>query len=137
MSYTASWIGHILAGLLGTLLSVSIFYKTLERWFAVHRKLDGARVKTVIDPAGRPLTPAELETFIRQFNEAPFLGVNRREAGPLTDAWRVELTDGQTLWVASGDRFVEVKRVGGRGKTRRYWLLDMPMVTGRESGGAR
>jgi hypothetical protein len=131
MGYTASWVGHIVAGLLGTLLSVSVFYKTLERWFAVHRKLDPGHVQRIVDPFGRVLSADEVEAFVRQFNEASFLGVNRHDPATLPGAWRVELEDGQTVLVSPGERFVDVVRMGKGRKPRRYWLLDLPMVTGR------
>ncbi|WP_029421217.1 hypothetical protein [Alicyclobacillus macrosporangiidus] len=134
MGYTASWVGHIVAGLLGTLLSVSVFYKTLERWFAVHRKLDAGRVLRILDPSGRALSQAEVEAFVLQFNEASFLGVNRHDPATLPGAWRVELEDGQTVLVAPGERFVDVVRMGKGRKPRRYWLLDLPMVKGGDAG---
>jgi hypothetical protein len=121
---TGNWIGHIIAGILGTIFSLSIVYIKLEQRFSVHQKLKLADIKSATDAQGRQLTRDEVEQFVHHFNEATFLGRNTKYIPDLSNAIHVELISGVNLYCSLGQRFLEVSRVDKRGRRKYYWLTS-------------
>jgi hypothetical protein len=121
---TGNWIGHIIAGILGTIFSLSIVYIKLEQRFSVHQKLKLADIKSATDAQGRQLTRDEVEQFVQHFNEATFLGRNTKYIPDLSNAIHVELASGVNLYCSQGQRFLEVSRVDKKGRHKYYWLTS-------------
>jgi hypothetical protein len=117
------WIWHLVAGFLGVLFSVSIFYQKLESVFSVYRKLAPEEVVRMVDAAGRDMSQEEQNAFIAFYNGLSFIGKSDRWADEALDRGvRVYLRDGEELHIVNGERFFEVERTK-RNQKKVYFKL--------------
>jgi hypothetical protein len=121
---TENWVGHIIAGILGTIFSLSIVYIKLEQRFSVHQKLNPQDILSIADSQGNELSPQQVDEFVRNFNEATFLGGNTKYIPDFSSGLHVQLKSGVNLYCSHGQKFIEVMRVDKKGRRKYYWLTS-------------
>jgi hypothetical protein len=122
---TGVWIGHVIAGILGVLLSLSVVFQQLERVFSVHKKLNDKDIERIRE-AGQDLSNEAREEFVSKYNRLIYMGKNPNlsHAHPYDAGVSVFLKSGERIQVVSGPKFYEVKRTKKNGKPVFYRLLE-------------
>lgn len=121
---TAIWVWHIIAGLLGALFSVSIFYQRLEKAFRVYRPVAEADVVHILRADGSEMSIEERVAFVAWYNQLSFMGRSGRPCSQAVEGVRVLLKSGERLHIVKGTRFLEVKRTKKNQRNVCFQLFD-------------
>jgi hypothetical protein len=124
LSNTAIWLTHIVAGIIGVILSVSVFYQKLESAFSVHQKLSDKNVDKIVNQEGKILSREEREKFIYFYNSLVFIGRTERRAIDWENATTIHLKSGIRLQMVAGEQFYEVRRIQKNGKEKYFRLYE-------------
>lgn len=122
----STWVWHIIAGAIGTVISLSAFYQMFEKKFAVHKKISAEEVKRIVGQAGKELEGHARLEFLAFFNRLVYIGRLERTPGDYRADTVVQLKSGEQIQLAKADRFYEVRRVRTSGKMTCYRLFDRP-----------
>lgn len=121
-----NWVFNIIAGLLGALFSISIFYQVLERRWTPYRRLSAAAVVRVTGADGNAHSDAEQTVFIDHYNRLAYIGKSQPDGVNFDEGVTVQLADAEQLRVVKGERFYEVERTKKNHKRVYFRLFDRP-----------
>lgn len=121
---TNVWIGHIIAGILGVLLSLSVVFQGLERVFAVHRKLRNEDIEKIMSETGAEMSRDERVAFVEWYNRLVYIGKNAHPIKGYDLGTSVYFHSGERIQIILGEKFYEVRRIRKNGKVVHFELLD-------------
>ncbi|MBX6353931.1 MAG: hypothetical protein IRZ10_11445 [Thermoflavifilum sp.] len=119
------WAWHVMAGILGVVLSLSAVYQMWEKRWHPHQPVDPAGVRRATGPGGRPFSDDEVRVWTDKLNRAPYLGGLSKWDIPKhhPDVCLILASGEQVRLYLVGDIWTVVRRTS-RGRERAYRLLD-------------
>ncbi|MCL6443240.1 MAG: hypothetical protein K6T83_07265 [Alicyclobacillus sp.] len=122
------WTYHVLAGIIGVILSLSAFYQLMERKLSSHRQIRPGDVLSIEGARGQALDDVEQQMWIDRFNSLVYMGKSPRvrEEGSKTT---VHLRNGERLEIHGPTAYgkhtaYHVLRIRRRGRPVHYWLVE-------------
>lgn len=120
------WVWHILAGALGVILSLGVFYQWFDRKLNRYKKVDAIHVAEVISPNGETLPDSERLAFIASYNQLTDMGKLSLPVANYRAGWEIRLTTGERYFTIEQGKFTEVMRIRRNGRKVYFRLYDDP-----------
>lgn len=117
------WVWHIVAGLVGSILSLSIFYIKLEKWLSVYRPLDEKDIERIVDENGSELSTFERKVFLTRYNQLVFIG-RTTSFKDYNAGVTIYFRSGEKIQMVRGERFYEVRRLKRSGTAVYFRLFE-------------
>lgn len=118
----AIWLWHIIAGIVGVLISLSVVYQKFESYLNPHRQIQIHDVAVVKDGEGCEYNGDDALEFVQRYSQSIYLGRLRPTRVKQEEDVTIVLRTGEEVAVAFGQKYHEVRKTKRNRKVIYYGL---------------